>query len=77
MIFVIFIIFRPTECYHLLHGRPIHRQPDSALEGKEVISIANQDHVRKLLVPSTKHNIYPAVWHAKELEAIRKRAQVN
>ncbi|XP_026477137.1 cilia- and flagella-associated protein 45 [Ctenocephalides felis] len=67
---------KPTECYHLLHGRPIHRQPDSALEGKEVISIANQDHVRKLLVPSTKHNIYPAVWHAKELEAIRKRAQV-
>lgn len=65
-----FITHHPSRCYHTLNSHPIHLKRENPTNGKTFVRILTQDSIRDLLVPSTS-NLYPAVWHASEMERIK------
>jgi hypothetical protein len=52
------------------------RRRQSALDGKEFVTIVTRDGVRNLLVPSKKPNTYDEFWPERELERLQGKAKV-
>ncbi|CAB3232401.1 unnamed protein product [Arctia plantaginis] len=68
-------LHRPSECRLKFPdtNKPIHK---CELPQKEFVTVPQIDGWRRLLVPSTKPNYYPAVMHKTEFERLKKQAKI-
>ncbi|KAI4466652.1 nasopharyngeal epithelium specific protein 1 [Holotrichia oblita] len=66
----------PAQCNHTLHGKYIHYKPDKATEGKDVITIYDNDGDRELIVPNPDPIDIPGILPMSEFQRLKKQAHV-
>ncbi|GJQ82707.1 hypothetical protein Trydic_g19718 [Trypoxylus dichotomus] len=66
----------PAQCNHTLHGKYIHYKPDKATEGKDVVTLYNNDGDRKLVVPNPNPIDIPGILPKSEFLRLKKQAHV-
>ncbi|KAI4466642.1 nasopharyngeal epithelium specific protein 1 [Holotrichia oblita] len=67
----------PAQCNHTLHGKYIHYKPDKATEGKDVITIYDNDGDRELIVPNPDPIDIPGILPMSEFQRLKKQAHVR